>query len=84
MESGLALRELRDSEWLTPLKVQDGVDRFGRSHPEHPPSAEIVGKSAAIRRVLEQVQQVAATDATVLLLGETGTGKELFATQIHQ
>jgi transcriptional regulator with GAF, ATPase, and Fis domain len=34
--------------------------------------------------VLEQIRQVAATDATVLLLGETGTGKELFATQIHE
>src|SRR5262245_28295922 len=44
----------------------------------------IVGKSAAIRHVLEQVQQVAATDSTVLLLGETGTGKELFATRIHE
>ena len=43
----------------------------------------IVGRSPAIQRVLEQVRQVAATDATVLLLGETGTGKELFATQIH-
>jgi formate hydrogenlyase transcriptional activator len=43
----------------------------------------IVGQSAAIRRVLEQIEQVARTDSTVLLLGETGTGKELFATQIH-
>jgi transcriptional regulator with GAF, ATPase, and Fis domain len=44
----------------------------------------IVGQSAAVRRVLELVQQVAVTDSTVLLLGETGTGKELFATQIHE
>ncbi len=43
----------------------------------------IMGRSPAIQRVLEQVRQVAATDATVLLLGETGTGKELFATRIH-
>jgi len=46
--------------------------------------AGIVGQSAAIRQVLEQIQQVAATDSTVLLLGETGTGKELFAAQIHE
>ena len=45
--------------------------------------SDIVGDSDAIRRVLNQVQQVAVTDATVLLLGETGTGKELFATAIH-
>jgi formate hydrogenlyase transcriptional activator len=44
----------------------------------------IVGQGAALRRVLEQIRQVAATDSTVLLLGETGTGKELFATQIHE
>ena len=43
----------------------------------------VVGQSAAIRRVQEQVRQVAETDATVLLLGETGAGKELFASQIH-
>jgi formate hydrogenlyase transcriptional activator len=43
----------------------------------------IIGESAAVRRVLDQVRQVAATDSTVLLLGETGTGKELFATEIH-
>ena len=42
-----------------------------------------VGKSPAILRVLDQIQQVAGTDSTVLLLGETGTGKELLATQIH-
>jgi transcriptional regulator with GAF, ATPase, and Fis domain len=44
----------------------------------------IVGHSPAVRQVLELVGQVAATDSTVLLLGETGTGKELFATQIHE
>jgi PAS domain S-box-containing protein len=44
---------------------------------------EIIGQSEAINRVLRQAEQVAATDATVLLLGETGTGKELLATAIH-
>ena len=44
----------------------------------------IVGQSDAIRRVLEQAQQVSATDSTVLLLGETGTGKELIANHIHE
>jgi formate hydrogenlyase transcriptional activator len=44
----------------------------------------IIGQSPAIHRVLEQVRQVAATDSTVLLLGETGTGKELLATYVHE
>ena len=46
--------------------------------------SRVVGQSAAVRRVLEQIEKVAPTDSTVLLLGETGTGKELFATQIHE
>lgn len=44
---------------------------------------EIIGQSDAIRKVLRQVQQVANTDSTVLLLGETGTGKELLARATH-
>lgn len=48
-----------------------------------PGAGPIVGQSPAITRVLQQVRQVAATSSTVLLLGETGTGKELLATQIH-
>src|SRR5216683_6341718 len=44
----------------------------------------IVGNSAAIRRVLEMVRIVAPTDATVLVNGETGTGKELVAEAIHK
>ena len=44
---------------------------------------EIVGNSEAIRRVLKQIEQVGPTDSSVLLLGETGTGKELLARSIH-
>jgi formate hydrogenlyase transcriptional activator len=44
---------------------------------------EIVGQSREIRRVLKQVETVAPTDSTVLILGETGTGKELLARAVH-
>ncbi len=45
---------------------------------------EIIGQSEAILNVLQQVKQVAPVDTTVLIFGETGTGKELFAQAIHQ
>ena len=44
---------------------------------------QIIGNSKAIKHVLEQVETVAHSDSTVLLLGETGTGKELIARAIH-
>ena len=44
---------------------------------------EIVGDSQALKRVLKQVKTVAATDSTVLILGETGSGKELVARALH-
>jgi PAS domain S-box-containing protein len=44
---------------------------------------EIVGKSAALRNVLKQVETVASTESTVIIYGETGTGKELIARAIH-
>src|SRR5262245_12547176 len=56
-------------------------ERPGREIPE---LEGLAGRSPGLRRVIEQVRQVAATDSTVLLLGETGSGKELLATQVHQ
>jgi len=46
--------------------------------------SEIAGSSAALRRVLRQIELVAPRDATVLISGETGTGKELIARAVHQ
>ncbi|UCC32512.1 MAG: sigma 54-interacting transcriptional regulator [Phycisphaerales bacterium] len=60
-------------------------NRYLRSERKrHSPHSEIIGKSEAIKEVLEQIDKVAPTDVTVFLLGETGTGKGLFAEAIHQ
>ena len=57
------------------------------THPERDQAdrrfERIIGKSAALESVLDQVEQVASTDSTVLIEGETGTGKELIAHAIH-
>jgi transcriptional regulator with GAF, ATPase, and Fis domain len=47
-------------------------------------SSALTGQSPAMRRILGQIEQVAPTNTTVLLVGETGTGKELLATAIHE
>jgi DNA-binding NtrC family response regulator len=46
--------------------------------------SEIIGQGAAWRQIMRQIEMVAPTDATVLVLGETGTGKELIARELHQ
>jgi DNA-binding NtrC family response regulator len=45
---------------------------------------EIIGQSPVWRQIMKQIEMVAPTDATVLILGETGTGKELIARELHQ
>jgi formate hydrogenlyase transcriptional activator len=59
-------------------------NEYLRADIEWPLDTSGIGESAAIRLVHEQVCQVAETDATVLLLGETGSGKEVFAARIHE
>jgi formate hydrogenlyase transcriptional activator len=61
------------------------VVRFGSADQDGIPRRfeQIIGKSSALESVLEQVEQVASTDSTVLIQGETGTGKELIARAVH-
>ena len=71
------IEQLKDQLHAENLYLREEVDlRFNHEH--------IVGQSKGVKAVLHQVEQVAGTDATVLLLGETGTGKELFAHAVHQ
>jgi len=71
------IRKLRDQLQAENVDLRA---QLGRS----PWSDEIVGTSPALRRVLDSLEQVAATDSTVLITGETGTGKELVARAIHR
>jgi formate hydrogenlyase transcriptional activator len=92
MFSQILARQLRDEALrATSLEVERLKDQLEaenvylrREERERLGLSGVVGQSAALRRVMDQIRQVAPTDSTVLLLGETGTGKELFATQIHQ
>jgi formate hydrogenlyase transcriptional activator len=79
VENALAygeIRALKDRLSLERLYLEDEI-RGDRQFED------IIGKSTALRRVLKQVETVAPADATVLIYGETGTGKELIARAIH-
>jgi len=64
--------------------IRDAIGRHNGNGERAEAFGEIIGQSGACRRIISQVEVVAPTDATVLILGETGTGKELIAREIHQ
>ncbi len=70
---------------LRPVKrLEAEVARYRSAEAEAQRLGRLVGKSHAMREVYERIRLAAASDVTVLLLGETGTGKELAAEAIHQ
>lgn len=60
------------------------VSQSGAARSDHDPNEFIIGNSSAMQDVYKIIGRVAASDATVLIAGETGTGKELVATVIHR
>jgi transcriptional regulator with GAF, ATPase, and Fis domain len=79
-EAKKALREIRDLKdrlYKENIALKEEVDQASMFE-------EIVGSSEPLRRVLTHVAKVAPTDSTVLITGETGTGKELVARAIHK
>jgi PAS domain S-box-containing protein len=71
------IKGLRDQLYRENLALKEEVDRASMFE-------EIVGISPALRAVLSRVSKVAPTDSTVLITGETGTGKELIARAVHK
>jgi PAS domain S-box-containing protein len=71
------IKRLKDELYRENLVLKEEIDQASMFE-------EIVGTSDALRRVLVQVAKVAPADSTVLLIGETGTGKELVARAIHK
>src|SRR5260370_865310 len=70
------IERLKDQLYKENIALREEIDKASMFE-------EIVGSSEALRKVLVQVAKVAPTDSTVLILGETGTGKELIARAIH-
>jgi len=71
------------------IRIGDTVLRYGRLHVnivgwEAPPDSLLKGRSLGLRRLLDQVARVARSDVSVVLEGETGSGKELAARELHR
>jgi transcriptional regulator with GAF, ATPase, and Fis domain len=83
-DSEIELRKSFDEiESLKERLQQENLYLREKTEPSHS-YGEIIGDSASLRAALTKVEQVAPTDSTVLILGETGTGKELLARAIHE
>jgi DNA-binding NtrC family response regulator len=91
----LALEQLRPAQAL-PFSAPDAMVRYAVQHtvpdespgrgarPNQRPATALLGVSSAIHELIDQIRQIAPTQIPALILGETGTGKELVARAIHE
>jgi len=80
LENALEYRNVNESRQQLAEERLYLLDEIGSEHRFH----EVVGSSTALKRVLKQVETVAPTGSTVLIYGETGTGKEMIARAVHK
>ena len=84
----LILRDINERKALQQVEAEcdtlRGINLCLQEETLANPSHNLIGQSKALQQAMALVQQVAGTDATVLITGETGTGKELIARAIHQ
>ncbi|HSS95911.1 MAG TPA: sigma 54-interacting transcriptional regulator, partial [Terriglobales bacterium] len=79
-----AAYKLLDANESTSIQSVNTTPGFEHAARQHDLSAAIVGANSGLRIVMEQVQMVADSDVPVLILGETGSGKEVVARAIHE
>jgi formate hydrogenlyase transcriptional activator len=79
----IAIENARTFSEVSDQKDKLALEKFYLEDEIRSEFEEIVGRSEALRRVLEQIETVAPTDSTVLIYGETGSGKELIARAVH-
>lgn len=85
-QAAIALDNAKAYEELNQINAQlkEAKHYYEEMNLQNPHFEEIIGKSPGIQKILSQVDQVADKDVTVLILGETGVGKELIARAIHR
>jgi transcriptional regulator with GAF, ATPase, and Fis domain len=82
--AAVAIANARAFEKIERLRAQLEMENRYLREEVKTTFGDIIGESAALRQVLQQIEIVAPTEASVLILGETGTGKELLARAIHE
>ncbi|MEO8703146.1 MAG: sigma 54-interacting transcriptional regulator, partial [Kofleriaceae bacterium] len=82
-QASIAIANARLFEQVSRLSRRLEAENAYLKHELHGDRPPIIGASPSLQKALHELEQVAPTDSTVLLLGETGTGKELFARALH-